>query len=74
LTWSDVGSQTFQVKIIGREKQNTAGLAAIRPSRLKIPLEFVAEGKTTITKGAQIIKTGVYGRTNGEWRSNFASV
>jgi hypothetical protein len=46
LTWADMGAQSVQAKIDGNAKENFPVVASVSAAGEKLPLEFIATGKT----------------------------
>jgi hypothetical protein len=46
LTWAEVGTESVQAKSEGNEKENFTIVAALTATGEKLPLEFIASGKT----------------------------
>jgi hypothetical protein len=54
LTWRDKGAENVHLKIRGSEKEGITVLAAMTASLKKLPLLFIAKGKTNAVHGTQI--------------------
>jgi hypothetical protein len=62
LTWADLGCQIVHAKINGDEKDSVTVIASVTAAGEKLPLAFIASGKTARVEESQI------GPVDGHWR------
>jgi hypothetical protein len=67
LTWAELGSQTVHASIKGDEKDSITVVACVTAAGQKLPLGFIASGKTTRLEESQI------GPVEGHWRMHSGS-
>jgi hypothetical protein len=60
LTWHNTGETDVQVHIQGSEKDNITVLASVTAASTKLPLLFIAEGKTAAVHATQIGEIGYH--------------
>lgn len=64
LTWADTGSEDVQIDIGGDEKECLTVLASVTASGEKLPLYFLAKGKTMKVEDTQIGDVGEHWRNH----------
>ena len=64
LTWADVGSEDVQIQIHGDEKECLTVLASVTATGEKLPLYFLAKGKTVTVEETQIGDVGEHWRAH----------
>ena len=74
LTWAVVGQDNVKTLIQGNEKDNMTVIASITAEGKKLPLMFIAKGKTERVENSQIGDVGQHWKTHTEsgWMTNEA--
>ena len=74
LTWAVVGQDNVKTLIQGNEKDNMTVIASITAEGKKLPLMFIAKGKTERAENSQIGDIGPHWKTHSEsgWMTNEA--
>ena len=54
LTWAETGSDSININVMSNEKESLTVIASIKADGTKIPLYFIAKGKTQACEASQI--------------------